>query len=404
MKMRKDLRIKNMIEKINEAAVKVTGRIDSNNAAEFEKCLLDAVDGADCDMIIDAAGLEYISSAGLRVFLKLKKSAPGDVSVINVTPEVYDIFAVTGFDRILTVKKVLREIDVTGCEIIGQGGNGTVYRLDEDKIVKVYRPTVGVEMIDKEREFAKNALINGVPCVIAYDFVKCGESYGIVFEMLKSDTLGHAFRNDPDKIDELADKYVALAKELHSTEILDGSITNIKDVLHKRVPNLAEWCSVEELELLDSLIDELPDAFTLIHGDLHPGNIMIQDGELVLIDMPEVTVGPKIWDLAGIYRDMISAPSNPNGSNAIEISTGMSKKLISEVGYKFFERYTGIKDRDKLEEYFKPLGLVYALNVVLIVGTGSKRAVQNAPFIMDRLLRGVVIPNEQALRHILKEG
>ncbi|MBQ3426437.1 MAG: anti-sigma factor antagonist [Clostridia bacterium] len=393
-----------MVEKVNKTMVKVTGRIDSNNAAELEKELFDALRVADGNIIIDAAGLEYVSSAGLRVFLKLKKSMSGDVSVINVTPDVYDIFAVTGFNNIITVKKALREIDITGCEMIGQGGNGSVYRIDEDKIVKVYRPTVELEQIDKEREFTKNALINGVPCVIAYDVVRCGDSYGIVFEMLKSDTLGHAFRKNPDRIDELVDKYVAFAKELHSTEILDGSITNIKEVLHKRVPNLAKWCTAEEMELLNSLIDELPDAFTLIHGDLHPGNIMIQDGELVLIDMPEVTVGPKIWDLVGIYRDMISAPSAPNGTSAIETSTGMSKNLIIDVGYKFFEGYTGIKDREQLDEYLKPLELVHALNVVLIVGAGSERAIQSAPLIMDILLRGVVIPNEQALRHILKEG
>ena len=388
-----------MVEKSDNGIIKISGRIDSNNAAEFEKELLDAAAGADGGITLDASELEYVSSAGLRVFLKLKKSAAGEVSVINTSPEVYEIFDVTGFTSLLNVSKRLREISVDGREIIGQGGNGTIYRLDDDKIVKVYRPVVSLDKIEREREFAKTALINGVPCVIAYDVVKCGDSYGIVFEMLRSDTLGHAMKNNPEKLDEYVEKYVALAKELHSTRMEPGTFTSIKTVLHERVPNLAAWCTPEEMQLLDSLIDELPDENSLIHGDLHPGNIMIQDGELVLIDMPEVTMGAKIWDIAGIYRDMISAPQG--SPEVIELSVGMPKELIMDVGQRFFRLYTGMND-EELDVYFKQLGLVFALNVVLIVGAGSKQATAKAPMIMDNLLRKVVIPNEQALRNILR--
>ena len=384
----------------NDNTIKINGKIDSNNAAEFEKQLLSAAGENYGDITLDAGELEYISSAGLRVLLKLKKGTKGKVSIINVSSDVYDIFGVTGFDNILEVKKAIREIDVKGCEIIGQGGNGTVYRLDADTIVKVYRPIVRLEQIEREREFAKNALVNGVPCVIAYDVVKCGDSYGIVFEMLKSDTLGHAMSNNPEKMDEYIKKYVALAKELHTAKIEKGVFTNIKTVLHERVPKLEKWCTPEEMELLDSLIDEMPDSDSLIHGDLHPGNIMIQDGELLLIDMPEVTVGAPIWDLAGIFRDMIAAPQN--SSEIIELSTGMPKELILEAGYKFFAGYTGVTDKAELEAYFKKIGLVYAFNVVLIVGAGSKNATAAAPMVMDTLLRKIVIPNEQALRYVLK--
>ncbi|MBR1736220.1 MAG: anti-sigma factor antagonist [Firmicutes bacterium] len=383
-----------------ENTIKINGKIDSNNASEFEKQLLSAAGENYGDITLDAGKLEYISSAGLRVLLKLKKGTKGKVRIINVSPDVYDIFGVTGFDNILEVKKAIREIDIKGCEIIGQGGNGTVYRLDEDTIVKVYKPDVGLTEIEKEREFAKNALVNGVPCVIAYDVVKCGDSYGIVFEMLKSDTLGHAMKNNPEKMDEYIKKYAALAKELHSTKMPEGVFVNIKTILHKRVPNLAQWCTPEELELIDSLIDEMPDGDTLIHGDLHPGNIMIQDGELLLIDMPEVTVGTPIWDMSAIYRDMIVAPQN--SAEVIEVSTGMPKELIFETGQKFFAEYTGINDKEKLEDYFKKIGLVFALNVVLVAGTGNEHAVAVAPMVMDNLLRKVLIPNEQALRHILK--
>ena len=55
-----------------------------------------------------------------------------------------------------------------------------------------------------------------------------------------------------------------------------------------------------------------------------------------------------------------------------------------------------------LEEYYQKLRLMYAFNVVLVSGSGSETAAQMAPIIMDKLLRGVVIPNEQAIRYLFK--
>jgi len=378
------------------------GRIDSGNAAQTEKDLFEALASAsDADIVLDADNLEYISSAGLRVLMKLRKQVKKELPVINVSPEVYDIFEVTGFTDLLDVKKRLREISVEGCEKIGQGGNGSVYRLDEDTIVKVYKPWMKLSDIQRERDFSRTAFVNGIPSVIAYDVVKVGDCLGVVFEMLKSDTLGHAMAANPEKLEEYVDKYVELAKNLHTTHVPANSFSRIQEIYHDRVKNLAPWCSAEELALLDSLIDEIPEADTVTHNDLHPGNIMIQDGELLLIDMPEVTMGPPVCDLTGIYRDMISAPQSAS-SNAIEYSVGMPADLILKSGKMFFHKYTGIRDDAELEAYFKKLGLLYAFNVVLIVGSGSERSTQLAPIIMDKLLRGVVIPNEQAIRYLFK--
>ena len=385
----------------NALTIFLEGRIDTNNAPAVEtelRSLLEQNPGA--DLTLDAAGLEYISSAGLRVLMKLRKQADVALPVINVSPEVYEIFETTGFTELLDVRKKLREISVEGCEKLGQGGNGAVYRLDEDKIVKVYKPWMALDAIDRERSFARTAFVNGIPSVIAYDMVQVGDCLGVVFELLRSDTLGHAMRDNPEKLEEYVDQYVALAKTLHSTHVPAGSFTRVQEVMHGKADNLGQWCSDEEIALLHSIIDEIPDADTVTHNDLHPGNIMLQDGELVLIDMPEVTMGPPICDLAAIFRDMVSAPQNR--PDAIESSVGMSAELIQKVGNLFFMKYTGITDPAALGEYYKKLGLLYAVNVVLAAGGGSERAMKSAPIIMDMLLRGVVAPNEQAIRQLYK--
>ena len=332
--------------------------------------------------------------------MKLRKTVGSAIAVENVSPEVYEIFEVTGFTELLDVRKRLREISVEGCEKLGQGGNGAVYRLDEDKIVKVYKPWMELSAIDRERSFAKTAFVNGIPSVIAYDVVKVGDCLGVVFELLKSDTLGHAMRDNPEKLEQYVDQYVELAKTLHSTHVPAGSFTRSQEVMHERADKLGKWCSAEEIALLHSIIDDVPEADTVTHNDLHPGNIMIQDGELVLIDMPEVTMGPPICDLTSIFRDMISAPQTQ--SNVIEGSVGMPADLILKAGNLFFMKYTGITDPAALGEYFKKLGLLYAFNVVLVPGSGSERAMQMGDMIMNNLLRPTVIPNEQAIRALFR--
>ena len=374
----------------------IKGKIDSNNAPEFEKELMDALPKE-----LDAKDLSYISSAGLRVLMKLRKEV-GELTICNVNQEVYEIFDITGFTSILTVKKALREISLEGCELIGEGGNGAVYRLDDDTIVKVYKAKVdesNLDDINREREYARTAFLNGIPSVIAYDMVKAGDKYGVVFEMLDSDTLGHAMRDNPEKLGEYTDQYVELAKRLHSTKITDGSIERTQDIYHRNISNLTPWCSNEEIALMHGIVDSIPKADTVIHNDFHPGNIMINNGELVLIDMPMISIGPPICDLVATYRDMIVAPSGDKAEH-IERSTGMPAEMCMKVGNMFFMKYTGITDPEQLKEYYQKLGLLFAFNTVMICGSGASEARKLAPFLMDKLLRGIVIPNEQTIKYL----
>lgn len=389
----------------NKLTLFLEGRIDTNNAPEVEKELLEAVaEAPDAEPVLDAEGLEYISSAGLRGLMKLRKQTGKVMSIRNVSSDVYEIFQTTGFTDLFDVQKRLRVISVEGCEKIGEGGNGKVFRLDEDKIVKVYKPWMQMDAIERERSFARTAFINGIPSVIAYDTVKVpqpeGECLGIVFEMLDSDTLGHAMAKNPEKLPEFVDRYVELARSLHTTHVPEGSFTKIQDVAHGYADNLGQWCSREEIELLHGIVDSIPEADTVVHNDLHPGNIMIQNGELILIDMPAVTMGPPVCDLMTIFRDMISAPKR--SPEHIVHSIGMPADLILKAGNLFFMKYTGITDPGELEAFYKKLGLLYSVDVVLFTGSGNKTAMERADQIMNNLLRPVVIPNEQTIKYLFR--
>ena len=76
----------------------VSGRIDTYSAPGFTEAMKEALDGAE-DLTLDLNGLEYISSSGLRVVMLAVKTMvrQGNMRIVNVCPEIYDIFETPGF-------------------------------------------------------------------------------------------------------------------------------------------------------------------------------------------------------------------------------------------------------------------------------------------------------------------
>ena len=121
------------IEKDGPRAVRIKacGRITSENSAALERAFAQAyaADPEAQETVLDAARLEYISSAGLRILLGEMKRR--NLRVENVSDEVYETLSLSGFTEIMTVTKPLRRVDTTGLPILGRGGTAVVYRLDD---------------------------------------------------------------------------------------------------------------------------------------------------------------------------------------------------------------------------------------------------------------------------------
>lgn len=82
--------------------VSLTGRLDTVTAPDLEKELNDI--SSINSIIIDMTNLEYISSAGLRIILKMQKALKGNLTLINVKPLVKEVFDITGFSEFLNIQ------------------------------------------------------------------------------------------------------------------------------------------------------------------------------------------------------------------------------------------------------------------------------------------------------------
>lgn len=285
----------------NVLTISLSGRIDSSNAAQIEEELnaLRQANPAEL-LVLDAEALEYISSAGLRVILRTRKEMP-NLKLTNVNAEVYEILDMTGFTEMMTVEKAYRRLSVEGCEVIGQGANGKVYRLDTDTIIKVYYNSDALPDIHRERELARRAFVLGIPTAIPYDVVRVDDSYGSVFELLNAETFAKLIVKEPEKQNYYVDLSVELLQKIHGTEVRPEDMPDMRDVALNWAEFLEPYLPKADYDKLHSLIEAVPVHHGMLHGDYHLKNVMMQNNEVLLIDMDTLCQGDPVFEFASIW-------------------------------------------------------------------------------------------------------
>lgn len=336
--------------KINNGVLSVflEGRIDSQNADEKEKEIV-AIrnENSHDEIVFDADNLEYISSAGLRMVLRTRKAEP-TLKIINASSEVFDIFDMTGFTEMLPVEKAYRKFSVDGCEVIGKGAKGVVYRYDPDTIVKVYKNPDSLPDIHNERKLARTAFVLGIPTAISYDVVRVGESYGSVFELLDAKSFSKLIEENPDKLDEYVSQFTELLKTIHTTQVKADDMPDIKKTIYSWIEMDKTYLAPEQANKLEALVKAVPDTLNMLHCDYHTNNIMMQNGETILIDMDTLSHGHPIFELANIYITYIGfGEVNPA---VVENFIGLPYAKTIEIWNKFLPEYLGTTDSAKIKE------------------------------------------------------
>ena len=282
--------------------IAVEGRIDASNAAEAEQKIFTIKnDNPGKHIVVDADLLEYISSAGLRVILRLRKEDP-ELAIINVAPDVYEVFDMTGFTDMVTIEKAYQRMSVEGCEFIAKGANGAVYRYDDETILKTYFAKDALPEIKQERENARKAFVLGINTAIPYGIVRVGDGYGTVTELLNATSITKMIRKNPDDLAEAVKYYVDMLKGIHATQVEDGDVPDMKETALAWADFVSAHIPEDQGKKLRALIEAVPKRNTLLHGDYHTNNIMVQNGEPLLIDMDTLCMGHPVFELGSMFN------------------------------------------------------------------------------------------------------
>ena len=322
--------------------INIDGKIDATSANEFEE-KINAIRNANQGMhtVLDADNLEYISSAGLRVMLRLRKSEP-NLAIINVSPEVYAIFEMTGFTEMMKIEKTYPRISIEGCEFIAKGANGAVYRYDDETIVKVYFNRDALPEIMQERENSRRAFVLGVNTAIPYGIVRIGDGYGSLTELLNATSVTKLIRANPEDLTQSVAYFVDTLKEIHSIEVEEGALPDFKKWVLEWVDFLSDYLEKDKAQKMRVLIEGIPNSNYMIHGDYHSNNIMVQNGEPLLIDMDTLAVGHPILELGSTFNAYIGF--SELDKTVVESFLGIN----SETAHRFWNlslaRYLGTDD------------------------------------------------------------
>ena len=348
------------------------GRIDSSNAQEMQE-EIDRIlmENPGKDFLFDAENLAYISSAGLRILLKVHKNVKSGVTLRNVSPEVYEVLEVTGFTTFLNVKKKPRAISVEGCPVIGKGAVGEVYRLDADTIVKVYNID-NLSMIENEQIRSRQAFLKGIPTAIPFDIVKVGDRYGSVFEMIKAVNCNDLLVAEPGRLEEITGMYAAFLKQVHSALSEPGELPDAREEYIRYLDTAAAVLPADTCERIRTLIREMPEDLHVVHGDIQLKNVMLSDGEMILIDMETLSCGNPVFDLAGMYMAYVAFLED-EPDNSLKF-LGLPGETCEKLFFGTLRRYLNAEDEEAFRasvDKITLLGYVRFLFVLSLIGGGN---------------------------------
>jgi len=315
-------------------------------------------------LVLDIEKLEYLSSAGLREVLKLKKNNK-DFKVINASLEVYDIFDMTGFTDIMDVEKAFRKFDCTNLPVIGKGAKGVVYRYNDDTVIKVYNKLNSMDGIYKERELARKAFVLGVPTAISYDIVKVGDKFGSIFELLESKSMADEIKSNPSELEKYADIYTNLLKTIHENSMKENEVPLAISRPNLWVEKTRDLLGSEIVNKYNELLKTIENDNKLVHMDFHINNVLMQNKEALLIDMDTLAMGSPILDLAVIYTAYKGFEYID--STYIENFFNLDIKTCNKFYDLFIKKYFK-KDDTKLEE-----DKIELLGLLRVVHTLKKR-------------------------------
>lgn len=360
--------------------IPLEGKIDSTNAADVGRDI--ARQRAEQEyqaVIFDAKKLTFISSAGLRVIMQVIKEEKVQkherVSMTEVSAEVYNILEMTGFTEFMGVQKAYREISLEGSELIAEGFFGKVYRLDEETIVKVYgEGEASIPLIQREKSRAKKAFVKGLPTAIAYDIVRVGDQYGSVFELLQARSFNdwtQEYEQDKAQLDDLMQLYVDCLKQVHATEMEDGELPLARDNMLESLNALQACLPAEMLDRLRDLLMALPDDDHVVHGDFQMKNVLLCEGEPMLIDMETLCTGQPIFDLQGLYVTYRAFPED-DSNNAMDF-LGIHTETTAYIWQRIMELYFGTQDKTALRALEDKIRIVASIRFLkLLVTTALK--------------------------------
>jgi thiamine kinase-like enzyme len=154
--------------------------------------------------------------------------------------------------------------------------------------------------------------------------------------------------NDPENIDKPVDYYVELLKSIHAVEAEEGDFPDMRETALDWAKFVADYIPEEQGRKLCAMIEAIPKKNILLHGDYHTNNIMIQNGEPLLIDLDTLCMGHPIFELGSMYNAFLGFSELDH--SAIKRFMGYDRETSERFWNMALKKYLGPDDEERLCE------------------------------------------------------
>lgn len=176
------------------------------------------------------------------------------------------------------------------------GRTAEIYSYDNDKILKLFYPTIPQSWIDKEVDTGQYIQATQLPVPKVYEKVKLKGREGIVYERIAGPSLLEELSRKPWLTVQYARLLANLHIQIHNVPAQKG-LEPQREWARGGIPDTKKLSKDLQKKVLQ-LLDAMPDGNQLCHGDFHPGNIVVTSRGPVIIDWMTATKGTACGDVA----------------------------------------------------------------------------------------------------------
>ena len=256
-----------------------------------------------------------------------------------------------------------KEVSVDGCKLLGWGAKGDVYRYDDELVIKVFNRNNTYHDVEREIALSRKAFILGVPTAISFGIVSVGDRYGAMYELVDSETVSRMIARDPSQVEAYARMMAELAHTIHSIEVTkEDGFPDASETLLSYVRGGIEYEDEALAGRCIELIGTLPASNTLIHGDFHTGNVFLQKGEPLLIDMDRISTGHPLVEISSLYYFYVVLGEDDPA--VVEKFMGFSYQTARQFFSGFLKHYLGTEDENRLREVTEKAAFLCCLRMI----------------------------------------
>ena len=256
-------------------------------------------------------------------------------------------------------------------KLIGQGRTAQIYRLENDRVLKLFRPDLSHKSVEREYIIGKLVTKAGVPAPQIYEMVQVDGRQGIVYQYVQGQTMLERIATKPLGVMTEGRRLAGIHHQIHQCRV---DLVNQKDTLAAFIHKAHALDSHQRGKVLDCLCS-LPGGNALCHGDFHPDNIMLSSQGAFVIDWQNATSGNPAADVARSSL-LLRNGAPPPGTTRLEAG------LLNILRWWFYGAY--------IREYYRSSNLTPQLVDPWILPVAAARLAEDLPPVEKQVLLRIV--------------